>query len=185
MPSPVPRDPKHPARRVARLASMWGWSYIITLVALYWAPSTPPGPLRFLVFNFSILLSFVGILELFWRHRLLVTGEARWVRALAFNQVGGTLTLLWNLYLIYVIPPKVLVGLISAADRVKYNHLTMSMANRPLTDSWLEASFAISKTVTLYGFGGLLLLSQIWVISRYLRFYFEMQKLPAIPPVLK
>jgi len=184
MPAYPSKKDRPALRRAGRLAAFWGWSYILTLVALYGVSATPPGPLRVLVLNTSLLFAAIGVAELYWRRRLLVTGQARWVRILALNEVAGTLVLLWNIYLVDRISPALLTSLITPDTRHALNQLGEAM-HTPVTEAMIENSFRVAKSLTMYGVGGILLLSQVWIIYRYLSLAPAIEREANIPPVLQ
>ncbi len=182
----LPSKKDRPAlRRAGRLAAVWGWSYLLTIIALLFLGDVENVPVvyHWLLFT-TILFMLIGFAELYWRRRLLVTGQARWVRILALNEFVGTLALFWCAGWLYTIDVRSLDSLLSQESldqmRTIYNsfHLT-------LTQEIIDSSMAFSKKVCVFGFGGLLLLSQIWVISRYLRLAPAIEREAALPPVLK
>jgi hypothetical protein len=180
-----------PLKAAARVANVWGWSYIVTILGAIGAGYVDPGPLRVLLLNLGILCCAIGVLELVWRHQLLKTGEARWAKMLALNQVGGTLALCWSLYLLYEVPDKILDDYSKKSEL--WNRafpLIKSMdTTHLLTDDYILHVWHFTKLLGVFGIGVLLLLSQVWVIYRYLRFAREISQTPPtplnIPPVLK
>ncbi len=188
------RPIRTPVQRAARIANLWGWSYIITLIAIFMAPDTPAGPLRQCVLDLSILFTIIGIFELVWRRKLLQTGDVRWVKTLAKNEFAGTLALLWNLWLIYRIPPDVMLKFVKdnlSPDTMKMlKDLSASTGNaNALNDALISQSAHFAQSAVVFFIGPILLLSQFWVIYRYLAIAREMQNAPPaplnVPPVLK
>lgn len=180
-----------PIQRAARIANLWGWSYIITFIAIFLAPDTPAGPLRVCVLDLSVLFTIIGVLELVWRHKLLKTGDVRWVKMLAKNEVAGTLALVWNLWLIYRIPADVLLDFMKSnvsADTWKMIKSFGSFSGTPITDAVIIQSDHKAQLAVVFFIGPILLLSQFWVVYRYLAIAREMEKTPApisVPPLLK
>ncbi len=181
---------RSPQQQAARTANVWGWSYLVTILGAFGAEYVQPGPLRVLLLNFGILCFIIGALELVWRHQLLKTGEARWARVLALNQVGGTLALFWSLYLLYQVPEQILV------DYSKKSQLWNSVfpliksmdSMHMVTDAYILHIWHNTKIFFLYVVGGILILSQIWVIGHYLKLAGKIEEKPVlsvIPPVLK
>jgi hypothetical protein len=105
------------------------------------------------------------------------------VRVLAINEVVGTLVLIWNLAWLYGVPEKALVPLISEQSRKSLTAITQ-LTGQPITDAVLESSLHTAKFLTLYGVGGLIFLSQIWIIVRYLRLARAVEQASAVPPLL-
>jgi hypothetical protein len=181
LPKSPPLSP--PLKRAANLALICGWSYLITLLALFGVHADTPPWLRVGLLDISVLFGLVGAAELYWRHKLLRTREARWVRVLAINEVVGTLVLIWNLAWLYGVPEKALVPLISEQSRKSLTAITQ-LTGQPITDAVLESSLHTAKFLTLYGVGGLIFLSQIWIIVRYLRLARAVEQASAVPPLL-
>jgi len=172
-----------PLQQAARTANVWGWSYIVTILALFTLPGTPPGILRTLVVNTSVLFFIIGILELVWRRMLLKTREARWAYVLAFNEVGGTFALIWNISLLNRVPEDLLATLISPETRASLNNFAHTM-HQTLTEDEIEHSLHIAKLLTSLGVGALLFFCQIWVIYRYYSLGRKIAAAPEIPPTL-
>jgi len=184
---PTRRPARTPLQRAARLANVWGWSYIITFIAIFMAPDTPAGPLRQCVVDLSVLFTIIGILELVWRRKLLKTGEVRWVKTLALNEVGGTLALLWNLWLIYRIPQDVLLQFmksnISPETWKMLKNFSASTGNaNALNDALIAQSAHFAQSAIVFVIGPICLLAQFWVIYRYLAIAREMENAPPAPP---
>jgi len=187
---PAAKPTRSPLQKAARTANIWGWSFIVTIIGAFGAGSVPAGPLRVLLLNLGILCFIIGVLELIWRHKLLQSGEARWAKVLALNQVGGTLSLLWSLYLLYEVPDQVLM------DNSKHSDLwnkTLPLIRQldfthKMNDAYILHMWHITKMLGVFGLGSLLLLSQIWVIYHYLAMAREMEQTPAspatVPPLL-
>jgi hypothetical protein len=187
---PTPKPTRTPQQQAARTANVWGWTYIVTVLGALGAGYVDPGPLRVLLLNFGILCFIIGVLELVWRHKLLQTGEAHWARVLALNQIGGTLAQLWSLYLLYVVPDKILVDYSNKSDLWKsFLPLIRSLdITHMINDAYLTHFWHGLKLFGVYGLGGALILSQIWVIYHYLSLARAIEQAPppaAIPPVLK
>lgn len=188
-----PAKPKRPPlQQAARTANIWGWSFILTILGAFGAGYVQPGPLRVLLLNLGILCFIIGVLELVWRHKLLKTGDARWVKALAWNQVAGTLSLVWSLYLLNAVPDAVFVDYAKHSDM--WNQalpLIKSMDQmHVIDDKFIEHIWHITKLVGVYGIGGVLMLSQLWVIWHYCALAKQIAAGPApapgaLPPVLK
>jgi len=183
---PVPT----PLKKAARTANGWGWSYTISILGVFGAGYVDPGPLRVLLLNFSILCFVIGVLELVWRHKLLQTGHARWARILALNQACGSVALAWSFYLLYQVPDQFLMNYSKKSEL--WNRvfpLIKSMDTmHTMTDAHILQVWHNTKLLGVYGLGGITLLSQIWVISHYLRCAREIEQMPApmaVPPVLK
>jgi hypothetical protein len=177
----------------ARTANVWGWSYIITFLAVFGAPDTPPGPLRQCVLDVSILFTVIGIMELVWRHQLVKTGKARWIKILALNEVGGTLALFWNLWLIYHIPLPTFVAYFKSdvspqiMGMIKNFGQALGQPNM-LNDNLIGQSCKSALWMVVFLIGPIVFLSQAWVIYRYMTFYFAALNAPppsAVPPILK
>jgi hypothetical protein len=189
--STIAKPAPDPVKKAARTANGWGWSYVITILGAFGAGYVQPGPLRVLLLNFGILCFVIGVLELIWRHKLLQTCEPRWARTLALNQVIGTLALMWSFYLLYQVPEKVLVDYSQKSElwnRVFPLIKSMDQTHQ-INNSYLLNMWHITKLFVVYVLGGVTLLSQIWVIRRYLRLAGEIEKTPPglrqLPPVLK
>jgi hypothetical protein len=181
----------NPVKKAARTANGWGWSYILTILGAFGAGYVQPGPLRVLLLNFGILCFVIGVLELVLRRKLLQTCEPRWARTLALNQVFGTLALMWSFYLLDQVPEKILVDYSKTSEL--WNRvfpLIKSMdQTHTLTDNYILHMWHVTKLFVVFVLGGVTLLSQIWVVRRYLRLAREIEKLPPglrdVPPVLK
>ncbi len=177
-----------PLRKAARTANVWGWSYILTILGAFGAGYVDPGPLRVLLLNFGILCFIIGVLELVFRHKLLQTGDARWARILSWNQVAGTLTLLWSLYLLYQIPETVLLAYARHSDL--WNNvipLLKNMDPRVGSEEYLLHVWHNTKMFAVYVLGGALILSQFWVVWHYRTLARQIEQTPApapVPPVL-
>jgi hypothetical protein len=187
---PASKPTRTPQQQAARTANVWGWSFIATILGAFGAGSVPPGPLRVLVLNLGILCFVIGVLELVWRHYLLKTGEARWVKILALNQVGGTLSLLWSLYLLYEVPDQLLMDYSKKSDMWKsFLPLLNSLdTTHMMNDAFILHYWHVTKIIGVYGLGGVLMLSQIWVIYHYLSMARAIEQIPppsAVPPILK
>jgi len=158
-----------PVKTTARLAATCGFFYCITIFAAFGISSVPPGALRVLLLNFSVLCVIIGTLELTWRHFLVKTREPRWARMLALNEVGGTLAMFWSLYLLYKVPDDLLLHYCEKSE-LWTNALPMirSMSGGVLTNTMITQAVHNAKVMTMYGAGGLLLFFQIWVVLRYL-----------------
>ena len=186
----IPQSTRTPQQKAARTANVWGWSFILTILGAFGAGSVPAGPLRVLLLNLGILCFIIGVLELVWRHKLLQSGEARWAKVLALNQVGGTLSLLWSLYLLYKVPEQLLVDYSKKSDM--WNK-TLPLIRQFDTTHMMNDAFILhiwhtTKLLGVFCIGGLLMLSQIWVIYHYLVMARAMEQMPpssAVPPVLK
>ena len=179
----LPSKKDRPAlRRAGRLAAVWGWSYICTLIAFFFLSDVKDVPV---VYNWvlftSILFVLIGFTELYWRHRLLTTGHARWVRILALNELAGTLALFWCAGWLYHLDVHALEKLIS---RESLNQIS-AITGQSVTPEMLDFGMNFSKTITVFGVGGLLFLSQVWVIFRYLRLAPAVEREASLPPVLK
>ncbi len=109
---------------------------------------------------------------------------------LALNQACGTLALLWSFYLLYQVPDQILVDYSKTSElwnRVFPLIKSMDTTHR-LTDAYILHNWHQTKMIGVYGLGGITLLSQIWVISHYLRCARAIEQAPAplrVPPVLK
>lgn len=186
---PTVKPTRTPLQQAARTANIWGWSFIATILGAFGAGSVPPGPLRVLLLNLGILCFIIGVLELVWRHYLLKTGAARWAKVLALNQVGGTLSLLWSLYLLYEVPDQVLVDYSKKSDLWNsFQPLLRSLdTSHVMNDAFILHYWHLTKVMGVYGLGGLLLLSQIWVVYHYLAAARAIEQMPpaAVPPILK
>jgi len=187
---PTPKTTRTPVQKAARTANVWGWSFIATILGAFGAGEVPPGPLRVLVLNLGILCFVIGVLELIWRYNLLKTGSAYWARVLALNQVGGTLSLLWSLYLLYEVPDKLLMDDSKKSDL--WNSVLPLIRSLDIThmvnDTFLLHYWHMTKIIGVFGLGGLLMLSQIWVIYHYLAMANAIEQAPApsaVPPILK
>lgn len=181
--SALPSKKDRPAlRRAGRLAAVWGWSYILTLIAFFFLSDVKdvPSVYHWVLFT-SILFVLVGLTELYWRHRLLHTGQARWVRVLALNEFAGTLALFWCAGWLYKLDIHGLEKLISPEDLRQVSAIT----GQPVTPEMLDFGMNFAKTVTAFGVGGLLFLSQVWVIYQYLRLAPIIEREAALPPILK
>ncbi len=193
MATPYMNFDKHgrtPLQQAARTANVWGWTYIVTIFGAFGAGYVPPGPLRVLLLNFGILCFVIGVLELVWRHKLVATRDAGWAKILAWNQVGGTLALFWSLYLLYEVPDQILVNYSKKSEMWIQAQPLLKVVNGgiPITDEYILHSFHIAKMFCIYGGGGVLLLSQIWVVMHYLSLSRKIAQTPppgALPPVLK
>jgi len=179
-----------PVQQAARTANVWGWSYIVTIAGAFGAGYVEPGPLRVLLLNLGILCFIIGVLELVWRRQLLKTGEARWAKVLAANQIGGTLALFWSLYLLYKVPEQILVDYSKKSELWnKVFPLIKSMDTmHTLTDAYILHIWHLTKLFGVFVLGGVLLLSQIWVVWHYLKIARQITEKPAfsmVPPVLK
>jgi len=179
-----------PLKQAARLANGWGWSYLVTILGAFGAEYVQPGPLRVLLLNFGILCFVIGGLELYWRHRLVKTGEARWARMLALNQVGGTLALMWSFSLFYQVPDSLLADNAKKSDLwIRIMPMIKSMdITHTVTDAYVLHMFHNLKLFFVFGLGAVTLLSQIWVIRRYRRLAGEIERRPAplaVPPILR
>ncbi len=179
-----------PIQKAARTANVWGWSYIITIFGAFGAGYVPAGPLRTLLLNFGILCFIIGVLELVWRHKLLATAEARWAKVLAWNQVAGTFALMWSLYLLYQVPDTGLLAYAKKSEMWIQAQPMIRAANGgvPVTDAYALQAFHITKVFCIYGVGGVLILSQIWVVWHYWCRAREIAAAPtpgSVPPVLK
>jgi len=195
--SPYPataRSAPDPLKKAAHLANVWGWSYVITLVAIFAASDVPAGPMRECVLDISILFTIIGIFELVWRRKLLKTREVKWIKVLALNEVGGTLALLWNLWLLESVPEPVLTAFFKSNVSPATMKMLLSVAsmtgNRQLlNDTLIGHTMHRAQWMTVFIVGPILLLSQFWVIYSYLRCASDFARLPAapvdIPPVLK
>jgi hypothetical protein len=187
---PASKPTRTPLQQAARTANIWGWSYILTFLGIFGAWSVPPGPLRVLLLNLGILCTIIGVLELVWRHQLLKTKEARWAKTLALNQVAGTLSLLWSLYLLYQVPEQILMDYSKKSDLWNsVQPLLRSMdSSHILTDAFILRVWHITKLIGVYGLGGALVLSQIWVIAHYWQQATAIALTPPpseVPPVLQ
>ncbi len=179
-----------PVQQAARTANVWGWSFIVTILGAFGAGYVQPGPLRVLLLNLGILCFIIGVLELVWRHKLLKTGEARWANVLMWNQVAGTLALLWSLYLLYAVPDTVLVDYAQHSDL--WNQMMPMIKSmdkmHTIDDAFIQHIWHFTKLLGVYGIGGVLLLSQIWVIWHYRKLAGLIAQAPApgaLPPVLQ
>jgi len=184
--SALPSKKDRPAlRRAGRLAAVWGWSYLLTIIAFLFLGDVKNVPVvyHWLLFT-TILFMLVGFSELYWRHRLLATGQARWVRILALNEFIGTLALFWCAGWLYTIDVKSLDSLLSkeSLDQMRSMYATFNLT---LTQQTIDSSMAFSKSVCVFGFGGILFLSQVWVIYRYLRLAPAIAREAGLPPILK
>jgi len=190
-PASIPTKPERtPVQKAARTANVWGWSFIVTILGALGAGYVEAGPLRVLLLNLGILCFIIGVLELVWRHQLVKTGEARWAKVLALNQVGGTLALLWSLYLLYEVPEQILLDYANKSEMWKSVFpLIKSMDTMHMvTDAYILNIWHYTKLFCVYGIGGILILSQIWVVWHYLRLARQIAATPApgsVPPVLK
>jgi hypothetical protein len=186
---PVQPPTRTPQQKAARTALVWGWSYILTFLGVFGAWSVPAGPLRVLLLNLGILCTIIGILELVWRHKLVKTGEARWAKVLALNQVGGTLSLLWSLYLLYAVPDQILVNYSQKSDL--WNSVLPLVRSldtmHTMNDAFILHIWHFTKIMGVFCLGGALLLSQLWVIYHYLTLARAIEQAPppsAVPPLL-
>ena len=144
----------------------------------------PPGSLYQLVLQTSVVFTIIGVLELVWAHKLKKTGDPKWARVLAGNEVAGTLGLLWNLAWLEHIPTDELTKLIDPPTFAKYQQLYHTFG-LDLTQEVVNHSMVVAKGLTVYGVGALLLLSQIWVIWRYLSLAREIAAETNLPPILR
>jgi hypothetical protein len=179
-----------PVKKAARLANGWGWSYLVTILGAFGAGYVQPGPLRVLLLNFGILCFVIGGFELYWRHRLVTTRQARWARMLALNQVGGTLALMWSFSLLYQVPDSMLADYSKKSDlwaRVMPMIKAMDITHT-VTDTYVLHMFHNLKLLFVFGLGAVTLLSQIWVIRRYRQLARAIEQTPsapiAVPPLL-
>lgn len=190
-PTSITAKPKRsPVQQAARTANVWGWSFIITILGAFGAGYVQAGPLRVLLLNLGILCFIIGVLELVWRHQLLKTGDAKWAKVLMWNQVAGTLSLLWSLYLLYVVPDSMLVDYAKHSDL--WNQvmpLIKQMDNmHVIDDKYIEHIWHLTKLLGVYGIGSILMLSQLWVIWHYrklARLIAQAPAAPVVPPILK
>jgi hypothetical protein len=182
---PSSKDRPPALRRAARIAAVWGWSYIVTVGALFFLGGVKniPTVYHWVLFT-TIVFMLIGLLELYWRHRLLATSQARWLRLLALNQFFGTLALIWCAGWLYTIDVRSLDGLLpqSSLDKMRSIYATFNMT---LTQHVIDSSMTFSKNFCVFVFGGFLFLSQIWVIIRYLRLAPAIEREAALPPILK
>jgi hypothetical protein len=162
-----------------------GWSYVATLpLGLYSLQGLPRGSLFQLVLQTSLFFTVIGVLELIWRRKLLLTGEPRWMKVLVANEVIGTIGLLWNLAWLKAIPVAELVKLITPDIRREFDQMMRSLGMK-MTEQLYENSMANAKFATVFGAGSLLFLSQVWIIWRYLRLEREIAAEANLPPILK
>ncbi len=184
------KSARTPVQRAARTANVWGWSFIATILGAFGAGYVEAGPLRVLLLNLGILCFIIGVLELVWRRQLVKTGDAKWARILAWNQVVGTLSLLWSMYLLYEVPDSVL------NDYAKHSEMWNQMMPliksmdkmHVIDDAYILSIWHLTKMIGVFGLGGALMLSQIWVIWHYRKMARLIAATPApgaLPPVLK
>jgi hypothetical protein len=178
-----PSSTRTPLQKAARTANVWGWSYVVTILAVYFAPSTPPGILREVVIDTSVLFFVIGVLELVWRHFLIKTQQPRWGYALVLNEVAGTLALWWNVSLLLRVPESMLVSLITP-DIKNFEPFFRSLGH-PLTEFDIELGVKTSRILTCYGVGSLLFIFQLLVIWRYFTLTRQIARMPRIPPKLQ
>jgi hypothetical protein len=185
MPAYPSKKDRPALRRAGRLAALWGWSYILTIFAFFFLDDVKAVPVvyHWILFT-SILFVLVGVAELYWRHRLLSTGQARWARVLALNQCVGTLALIWCAAWLHTIDVHDLEKLLSPESLKQVRAIGTTMG-RPITPQLIDLSMGISKNITVFGIGGLLFLAQIWITCHYLRIAPVIEREATIPPVLR
>ncbi|MGA2051697.1 MAG: hypothetical protein ABSH19_00155, partial [Opitutales bacterium] len=82
------------------------------------------------------------------------------------------------------VSPALIASLISP-ETLKSLQQTGAALGSPIDEQMIEMSCQVAKILTLYGIGGLLLLSQIWVITRYLHLASAIEREASLPPILK
>jgi hypothetical protein len=64
-------------------------------------------------------------------------------------------------------------------------HTIAAQFHQQITPEMIDFSMTFAKSITVFCFGGLLLLSQIWIIFRYLRLAPAIEREASVPPVLQ